>query len=191
MLLASQIGQDGFASYSYIYVTRVSYTMYVEVSQKWNLQFAESRSEQRRSVFVAKVVLVKSICVLSKFFISARVIVLRRRFSVVRTGSSLSLKKNCYLLLQRICFPQNVSMFTFVRAQDNGMLRLGWLCFELQLLPHLLLFCMVIISLVLVNVAVTCLVERSIITKESYETASVTIRYHVALLLILSFIFRS
>ena len=92
---------------------------------------AESRSEQRRSVFVAKIVLGKSICVLSKLVISSGVIVLRRRFSVVRTGSSLSLKKNCYLLLQRICFPQNVSKFTFAKAQDNGMLILGWLCFDL------------------------------------------------------------
>ena len=35
-------------------------------------------------------------------FISAGVIVFRRRFSVVKTGYSLSHEKDCYLLLQRI-----------------------------------------------------------------------------------------
>ena len=121
-----------------------------------------------RSVSIAKIVLGRSNCVLAKFFISVAVIVLGRRFSVVRTGCILSLEKICYLLLQSICSPQNsTSVFISVKDQiGSGNVVLIWLCLILCSL-HSLLSCLVLISVVLANVAATCLVQTSTVTEES------------------------
>ena len=124
LIIPNSISYPGFLGWFciilYIYITSVSYVLKYLRSGICSWQNQEANKEYNFS--------------LQRLFlenISSGVVVLRRRFSVVRSGSSLSLKKNCYLFLQRICFPQNASTFTFARAQDNGMLILGWLCFDL------------------------------------------------------------
>ena len=89
---------------------------------------------QKRSLFIAKIVLNKFIYVILKFFISAVDKSLWRIFLSYRSGCILSLYKSCYLLLQVICCPQNASMFTSAKAQiENWIDTLGWLCFDLYL----------------------------------------------------------
>ena len=86
-------------------------------TKKVILLLEQSSGVKPRSVSIAKIVLRKSICVLAKFFISVAVIVFAQRFYVTRTEYIMSLTESCYLLLQRISYPQNASIFISARAQ--------------------------------------------------------------------------